>query len=581
MNARTRLSRDWQVLAPLPQRDEIARDVKTAPLAVQVMHNRNVGDGAAMSAFLNPRFDDLIDPALLTGAPQAATRIARAISDNERIIVYGDYDVDGTTATALLLSVLKTLGANVDFYVPHRLDEGYGLHAEAVKQLIDAGTQLIVTVDCGVTANKIVDQCLAAGVDIIITDHHIPPETLPAATAIVHPNLPGGEYPNPSLCGAGVAFKLAWQVAKEVAGTERVDDTMRAILLDATALATLGTIADCVPLLGENRAMVIQGLKILSRIRHPGIRALLDTANLTDKELTVTDVAFRIGPRLNAAGRMGHADEAIALLSSDDATEARSLASQLEKQNTDRQQVERAITAEAIELAQQAGMAEESCGGIVLASDAWHGGVIGIVASRLVDRFNKPAILIAINGDGVGQGSGRSVEGFHLHDAIMACKEHLISAGGHAMAAGLKINLDAIDTFTAAFTQYATDHPSDQQGRSTLTVDAEVSLAELTYPTVEHLMKLAPFGMGNGEPILAIRDVEIVTAPQRMGKRGQHAHWLVRQGNRSIRVVAFGMGDLVEDLAGVKTLDLAGVPTLNRFNGQAKIELHLKDLHWT
>jgi single-stranded-DNA-specific exonuclease len=356
---------------------------------------------------------------------------------------------------------------------------------------------------------------------------------------------------------------------------------MRRLLLDATALATLGTIADCMPLLDENRAMVVHGLKLLSRIEHPGLRALLDSANLTNRDLAVTDIAFRIGPRLNAAGRMGHADEAVALLTCRDTAEARSLAAQLERLNTTRQEVERAITAEAVEMARDAGMDDDMCGGIVLASENWHGGVIGIVASRLVDRFHKPAILIAVNGDGIGQGSGRSVEGFHLHDAIMASQDMLLSAGGHAMAAGLKIAVDTIPDFTRAFTQYTTDHPPIHDAHGALLIDAEVTIAELTYPTVEHLERLAPFGTGNAEPVLAIRDAQLVTAPQRMGRRGQHAHWLVRQGNRSIRVVAFGMGNLVEDLAGVKSMDLAGTPVLNRFNGQAKVELHLKDLQWT
>jgi single-stranded-DNA-specific exonuclease len=581
MTARTRPSRSWQVLPALPSRETLARDVGSSPLAVQVMHNRGVVEPTAMKAFLAPRFDDLLDPALLDGAPLAAQRIAQAIRNSERIVIYGDYDVDGTTATALLLGVLKALGAQVSFYIPHRLEEGYGLHAEAVTQLIDDGAQLIVTVDCGVTAGAIIDQCNAAGVDVIITDHHIPHDTLPAAAAIVHPALGGSAYPNPYLCGAGVAFKLAWQVAKEVSGTERVDETMRRLLLDATALATLGTIADCMPLLDENRAMVVHGLKLLSRIEHPGLRALLDSANLTNRDLAVTDIAFRIGPRLNAAGRMGHADEAVALLTCRDTAEARSLAAQLERLNTTRQEVERAITAEAVEMARDAGMDDDMCGGIVLASENWHGGVIGIVASRLVDRFHKPAILIAVNGDGIGQGSGRSVEGFHLHDAIMASQDMLLSAGGHAMAAGLKIAVDTIPDFTRAFTQYTTDHPPIHDAHGALLIDAEVTIAELTYPTVEHLERLAPFGTGNAEPVLAIRDAQLVTAPQRMGRRGQHAHWLVRQGNRSIRVVAFGMGNLVEDLAGVKSMDLAGTPVLNRFNGQAKVELHLKDLQWT
>jgi single-stranded-DNA-specific exonuclease len=581
MTARTRPSRSWQVLPALPSRETLARDVGSSPLAVQVMHNRGVVEPTAMKAFLAPRFDDLLDPALLDGAPLAAQRIAQAIRNSERIVIYGDYDVDGTTATALLLGVLKALGAQVSFYIPHRLEEGYGLHAEAVTQLIDDGAQLIVTVDCGVTAGAIIDQCNAAGVDVIITDHHIPHDTLPAAAAIVHPALGGSAYPNPYLCGAGVAFKLAWQVAKEVSGTERVDETMRRLLLDATALATLGTIADCMPLLDENRAMVVHGLKLLSRIEHPGLRALLDSANLTNRDLAVTDIAFRIGPRLNAAGRMGHADEAVALLTCRDTAEARSLAAQLERRNTTRQEVERAITAEAVEMARDAGMDDDMCGGIVLASENWHGGVIGIVASRLVDRFHKPAILIAVNGDGIGQGSGRSVEGFHLHDAIMASQDMLLSAGGHAMAAGLKIAVDTIPDFTRAFTQYTTDHPPIHDAHGALLIDAEVTIAELTYPTVEHLERLAPFGTGNAEPVLAIRDAQLVTAPQRMGRRGQHAHWLVRQGNRSIRVVAFGMGNLVEDLAGVKSMDLAGTPVLNRFNGQAKVELHLKDLQWT
>jgi single-stranded-DNA-specific exonuclease len=578
--ARARTQKRW-VLAPEQEGiDALARDAGTTPIAAQVLWNRGLRSADAIREFLRPQLNNLHDPELLSGAATAARRIVEAVHNNERIIIYGDYDVDGMTSVAILDACLKLADANVDFYVPHRLEEGYGLHAGAAEALIERGVDLVVTVDCGIGSHEVVNQFNAAGVDVIITDHHVPPEVLPAAVAIVHPDLPGQEYPNPVLAGAGVAYKLAWQVSREICGSARVDDAFRQFLMETMALAALGTIADSVPLVGENRTLTVFGLDAMTKSGNRGIDALLASAGREGKALTTTDVSFGLAPRLNAAGRMGHADQAIELLIGDDPARCRELAEHLEAENVRRQKVEQEITAEAVEMVCAAGMDDPSCPAIVLANEGWHGGVIGIVASRMVERFSKPTIMIAINGDGIGQGSGRSIAGFDLQKALLACKEHLQSCGGHAMAAGLKVDRDKIATFAEAFGEHARGMIREEDVEPRLLVDAEVSLAGLSYMTVEHLTRMAPFGQGNAEPVIALHGCRIVNPPKRMGKRGNHVSMMLTQGKGTIRAVGFNMGSLVDSLVGVTDVDVAATPTLNTFNGRTSVELHLKDVHW-
>ena len=568
----------WQVAQPFDDAEDLARQLHTTGLVAQVLHNRGLDEIEIARAFMDPQLTALHDPTLLGGAEQAAKRIARAIENREKIVIYGDYDVDGITAVAILHACLAMLGAEADYYVPHRLNEGYGVNADAVRALCDEGAQLIVTVDCGISAVGPVADAADAGVEVIVTDHHTPGLELPAALAVVHPRL-GGRYPNPDLCGAGVAFKLAWQIAREVRGESRVDEAMRTFLVEATALAAMGTIADVVPLVGENRVLAAFGLKGLSATRHPGLAALLASAGLAGQTIDAHHVGFRLGPRLNAAGRMGHAREAVELLANPTPRRAAEIAGSLDRQNARRQEVDRAIADEAAEMVVAAGMDSPETHAIVLGSETWHGGVIGIVASRLVERFARPVVLVSFTG-GVGHGSGRSVDGVNLFEAIGACAEHLVGFGGHAMAAGVRIEQANLPAFAEVLNAYVGQHRSDTPGQAVLHVDAETTLAHLSYPAVAHLEKLAPFGQGNPPAAVAVRGCKLIGAPRRMGRNGQAVSLMLGQGGATARAVGFAMGDLPDALVGVNTVDVAGLPQLNAYQGRTTVQIQLRDVRW-
>lgn len=569
----------WQIEPPFPGAADLARQLRTSPLVATVLHHRGADDPESGSRFLRPSLNHLHDPSDLPGCQAAADRIARAVADGERICIYGDYDVDGMTAVAILHRCLTMVGAVPSFYVPHRLEEGYGINDEALDAIAADGTDLLVTVDCGITAVEPLARAAQAGMDVIVTDHHTPGDVLPNAVAIVHPDLPGESYPNPGLCGAGVALKLAWQVAREITGARRVDDHLREFLLDATCLAALGTIADVVPLRGENRALAVFGLRGLPQSTHPGLMALLESAKLTGETLDAYHVGFLLAPRLNACGRMGHARLAVELLTDASADKAAEIARYLVRQNTERQKTEREITAEAVEMVRAGGDLDDRKV-IVLASEDWHGGVIGIVASRLVDRFHRPTVLIAINGDGTGQGSGRSIPGFHMHRSLSACGEHLISYGGHEMAGGIRIDSAKIDAFAEAMEMFGRSHMEESSLQPALRIDAEATLDDLRYRTVEHLASLAPFGQGNPPPVVAMRRMKLLGPPKRMGRSGRTLGMVLGGQGGRIRAVGFGMGDLADELAGVKTVDVAAEPTLNHFRGNTSVELKLRDVRW-
>ncbi len=570
----------WEIAPPSEKAEQLAAQLKTAPLVARMLLNRGIDDPDHARAFLAPRLTDLHDPTELHDTQAAARRIVQAVRDGRKIVLYGDYDVDGMTGVAILHRCLKLFDADVTYYVPHRLDEGYGVNPQAVAGIVEDGAGLMVTVDCGITASEPLAQAVDGGVDVVVTDHHAPGPSLPPAAAIVHPAHPDGSYANPGLCGAGVALKVAWQVAREMTGREKVDDRLREFLLDATCLAALGTIADVVPLVGENRVLAMYGLKGIPASRHEGLRALLESANLLGEKLDAYHVGFLLAPRLNACGRMGHAAEAVELLTGGGADRAGEIAAQLVRHNTDRQKTERQIADQAVEMVKAHGFDSPERRAIVLASEDWHGGVIGIVASRLVDRFAKPAVLIAINGDGCGQGSGRSVPGFNLHAALTACSGHLLSFGGHAMAGGLRIAQDRIDAFAEALGEYAATHLPDESMTPSLRIDAETTLGSLNFPAVRELERMAPFGEGNPRPVVAIRGCRVLSPPKRMGRSGATAGLLLEQNGTRMRAVGFGMGDLADLLVGVGEVDIAAEPGLNHFNGRTSVELKLRDVQW-
>jgi single-stranded-DNA-specific exonuclease len=578
----------WSISPPDERASELAARLKTSPLLAQILLNRGISEQQDCMDFLRPSPKGLADPALMPNLKIAAERIAKAIRDKEKVVVYGDYDVDGITATAILWHAIRLLGGEVDYYIPHRIDEGYGLNAEALAQICDGGAKVIVTVDCGITAVEQAKVACDRGVDLIITDHHewhveeIEGERrpiFPECLTIVHPRLPGSAYPNPHICGAGVAFKLAWGIGLAVCGADKVDATFREYLVEATALAALGTIADVVPLVGENRILAHWGLGGLKNSKLHGIQALIASANLTGQQLDSYHVGFLLAPRLNACGRMGHAREAVEMLTKADAGRAGEIAIYLETKNRERQGMERKILEQALEQVTLNKFDQEDCRAIVLGGEGWHAGVIGIVASRIVDRTHRPTIMIATT-NGHGQGSGRSIPGFNLARALEACGAHLDAFGGHEMAAGLKIQTAKLPEFREAFCKHASDVMSAEMMIPELRLECLAELNLLTEALVKDLKRLGPFGHGNRKPLLCCRGLTIAGPPRRVGKTGDHLQLYVKQAQASMKCIAFNYGNMIDQLRTGTVVDLAIEPQLNEYMGRTSVELEVKDLQF-
>ncbi|MEO6437106.1 MAG: single-stranded-DNA-specific exonuclease RecJ [Tepidisphaeraceae bacterium] len=600
---RMRSPRRWIIAPPSDRAAALADRLKTSTVIAQVLLNRGIEQPDDCLRFLRPSLKCLHDPSLMPNLPKAAERVARAIRDREKIVIYGDYDVDGITATTILWHAIKILGGEVDFYIPHRIDEGYGLNAAALGEIIDNGAKLIITVDCGVTAVEPARLARRCGVDLIITDHHEWHEgrlhpSLPDCYTIVHPRLPQDDdgiaqhYPNPAICGAGVAFKLAWGIGVVAGGAgPRVSPEFRDYLIEATALAALGTIADVVPLVGENRILAAFGLGGLKASKLVGIQALIESAKLTGQTLDSYHVGFLLAPRLNACGRMGHAREAVEMLTRADHARTVEIAIELEQRNRERQAMERGIVEAAIKQVQEQKLDGDDYRIIVLGADGWHPGVIGIVASRIVDRFCKPTIMVAFNenngpadgskGGMMGQGSGRSIPGFHLARALEHCGEHLEAHGGHEMAAGLKVKPENFEAFRQCLCAYAFDRIAPEQLIPELKLDAEAELRQVTAALVNDLQRLGPFGHGNRKPLFCSRGLQVAAQPRRVGKTGDHLQLLVRQGNSTMKAIAFGAGELFNRLQPGVLIDLAFAPTINEFNGFTTVQLDVKDLQFT
>ncbi len=567
---------EWTICPPWSQRDDFARRLGISPLVAQILHNRGVVDPEDARRFLKPDLNALYPPETLPGALEAADLIGRKIDDRRPIVIYGDYDVDGITAVAILWQLLTRAGADVSFYIPHRLEEGYGLNADALRQLRSEGADTVVTVDCGITALEEARLARQIGLTLVVTDHHMPLASLPEADAIVHPRIGAGS-PNPEICGAGVAFKLAWAIARRLSRGEKVTPDLRQFLLDATALVALGTIADVVPLLGENRVLAGFGIKSLRNSTMPGLAALIASANLGEKRLNSDDVGFWLAPRLNAAGRMGHARLAAELLTRADAARAAEIARYLESQNRSRQTLQRRIFDEAREEIERRNLASDARRAVVLAREGWHPGVIGIVASRLVETYSRPTILIGING-GEGQGSGRSIRNLHMHQVLTDCAEHLLGFGGHAMAAGLRVAPGRIEAFAEAFVARANRLLTARDLEPSLRLDAEVPLDALTEPLVRDLERLGPFGTGNPRPRFASPSLTLASEPRLVGRNADHLQLHFTDGRQSRKAIAFGRKDLLEPLQEKRRCRVAFEPILNSFNGRTSVELQVVDV---
>jgi single-stranded-DNA-specific exonuclease len=573
--------RQWVIQPPDDRREHLAKSLKVSPLLAQVLINRGITDNEEASVFLRPKLTELIDPSQMPGIEPAVQRLKQAITDREKITVYGDYDVDGITGVAILWQVLTLLGADVDYYIPHRIDEGYGLNTEAIENLAKSGTKLMVTVDCGVTAFESAELAGQIGLDLVITDHHQRDQKLPQAAAIVHPGLQES-YPNQDSAGAMVAFKLAWAVANEFNPGRKLEPKLRDFMLSATSLAAMGTVADIVDLRGENRVLTSYGLKALPDSKLSGIEALIETAGLTGHSLDSFHIGFRLAPMLNAAGRMGHARLAVELLTSDSHIRSMQIAEYLKEQNTLRQQCERKIFKQACEIIVERDLNHPDRKSIVLSSENWHTGVIGIVASRIVDKFYRPTIMInaADAEDGIAQGSGRSIPGFCLLSAIRACSQHLNSFGGHKMAAGIRIETEKIEKFAAELEDYAKQNLNENDVAAKLHIDAAVPLETFRKETVTELQLLGPFGQGNPEPTFVTKGVRLASPPRRVGAGREHLQLAITDNTAAVRCIGFRFGKLEKKLLETEYFNVAYKPQINTYNGNSNVQFVLTDIRF-
>ena len=529
--------------------DALAAALRVGRPAAQVLLHRGFGDATAAKRFLSPSLDDLHDPLTLRDMPRAIERLRKAISSGEKILIYGDYDVDGTTAVVLLTKAIELAGGAASYHVPHRLKDGYGMRPEVVETAAADGVKLIISVDTGIRASEVVRRANELGIDVIVTDHHLPEAELPPALAVLNPNRPDCPYPEKNLCGAGVAFKL---VQALLAGEEWPAEKVRRISESFLKLVAIATVADVVPLTGENRIMVKHGLGGLRDVRNPGLRAILEVAGFTkDHAPTARQVAFQIAPRMNAAGRMDTAKAVVELFLTSDSSRARELARQLHEQNAERQLVEAEIrdTCERVAF-------DESAAALVYYAENWHRGVLGIVASRLVERLHRPVFVLSRNPeDGLAQGSGRSIPAFHLLEALESMPDLFLRFGGHKHAAGVTLDASRVDEFRERFNRYATSRLLPEDFLPVVDVDAVLELRDINERTVEDVFALAPFGHGNPLPLFAARNVEIAGMPAVWSEK--HLKIMVRQNGRTLALKAWNFAVRAGEFAPGTRLDIA------------------------
>lgn len=574
----------WEV-APDPESsvvDELVRSLKISKPFGRLLVRRGLTTPQSADAFLSVRLDGLHDPMQLPDMEKAVSRIETAVREKQRVVLFGDYDADGVSSTALLESFFRVLGHSVEALVPERTDGGYGLSPEALARIEALEPDLLITLDNGIGAHDAISTLKSKGVDTIVLDHHhVSDAGIPDALAVVNPKRPDSDYPFDELCGAGLAFKLAWALSVDFSKSKKVNPQFKAFLLDALGLAAVGTLADVVPLVGENRIIAANGLKVLPKANAPGLSALMAVCKLKPgTAISATDVTFRIAPRINAAGRCGKAAEALELLLTKDRKRAQELADHLDDLNSERQQIEQKILGEAREQAISQFETDMPPAALILESPDWHVGVIGIVASRMVEEFHRPTILLAIDEEkGTATGSGRSISGFHLADALNAVGEHLVSHGGHAAAAGLTVDLETRNEFRLAFQDFAEQEIDPNDLEPSLEVEEVLSLNEISGGLCRDLDRLEPCGAGNPKPTLAAKEVDLAGQVRSMGSDEQHISFFARQSNTTLRTVGFGMGTHFNDLCEATdtgTIDIAFRPGLNTYRGTTSIELRLR-----
>ena len=538
----------WLLPSPNTQAVEtLESELQIPRLVASVLASRGFSDPGAASEFLFPRLEQLHDPMLMQDLDQAVLRIQTALRLQEPMLIYGDYDVDGTSSIVILKKALEILGGVADYHIPHRVKDGYGMRSEVIARAAESGIRLIISVDTGIRALEVVRQARAIGIDVIVTDHHLPEDALPPAVAVLNPNRRDCQYPCKDLCGAGVTFKLVQALIQR---SQLPTARQRALLESFLKPVAIATVADIVPLTGENRTIVRRGLSGLSNVRNPGLRSLLQVAGFDEHEIpSAHQVAFRLAPRINAAGRMATARDVVELFLTPDETRARQLAEQLNILNRERQQVEGEIVETVLRQCEEAEAVPGDMAALVFAGDDWHLGVLGIVASRLVERFCRPVFVLSNSRDAAGEhcltGSGRSVPGFHLLEALESMPELFARFGGHRQAAGVTMVSGGLLQFRTRLAAFAATRLSTDDRRPLFQVDAESSFTDLNDQSVRYILELGPFGCGNPSPTFRASAAE-VAGPPKILKDGKHLSVPLRQKGRLLFLKAWNFGDRLE-----------------------------------
>lgn len=556
----------WVIASPSPVADHLAAELKIPLPIAQVLVNRDIMSPEAARTFLDGTLDDLLDPFLMTGMDRAVDRIEEAIQKNEKILIFGDYDVDGVLSVVIMLKALSGLGAEVDYFIPERLKEGYGIKETHLQVAKDKAARLVVSVDCGIKAVAFTEKAKTLGLDVIITDHHLPGDELPQAVALLNPVLKESGYPNPGLAGVGVVFKLL-QALLEKRGKS-------AHLPHYAKLVAIGTIADVASLRGENRLLVKSGLKGLADVSNRGLRSLLEECGCLDKRVSEGEVGFRIAPRINAAGRMASADDAVRLFLSDDDSESQRLARRLSELNSRRQNEEDKIFSAAERRIREGGL-DKRYKMLVLGCETWHRGIIGIVASKLKDTYSRPVLLFAYE-DGKAQGSGRSISELSLIECLDACRDVFLDYGGHPLAVGCVLPRERMGLLRERINRVVDERLRIEDLQRKVRIDSRLSLNEIQASFINVYLRLAPFGVGNPKPVFLSEGVEVASPPRIL--KNKHLKFLARQDGRMIEVLGWNRNNWAVEIHQGERLDIVYSLQSSTFLGAEKYSLSLEDI---
>ncbi len=561
---------NWKFLNPESKLvNQLKNEFNSTEIIARVLANRGIESLESSRTFFNPQLDHLYNPFEMQDMEKAVERVIKSINNDKPIMIYGDYDVDGTTGAAMLYLALTELGAKVTPYIPNRESEGYGLSTIGIDKANELDIDLIISCDCGINAFDPIEYASSLKIDVIITDHHIPDNTLPNAYAILNPKRTDCNYPFKNLCGGGVAFKLACAL------TEKTGHSMD-LMYKYLDLVTLGTCADMVTIKDENRVIVKHGLELLTNGSKPGLKALLKLVGLENKALSVGQLVFGVAPKINAAGRLGDANRSVALLTTTDKKIAKSLANELLEENNKRQIIQQEVVDSAFNMI-KAHIDLNNEKAIVLAGKEWHPGVIGIVASKVKEEFHRPTVIISYDQNGVGKGSARSITGLDLYDALAASSKYLIDFGGHAMAAGLTVKEKSFNDFKKIFIEYVNNTINDEHLIQSIKLEGVLKLKDINSRFIDFLNKLAPYGPGNMRPSFASKKVEVVGNPRVIGN-GDHIIFKVRQSQKIISAIGFNMSEHYEKLIKGLPVDLAYVVEINEWQGRETVQLNVRDI---